>query len=39
MIQPKIFVVTVCNNAVFAIVMLPFRNSSCPGGPIPHNMA
>ena len=39
MIQPKISVVTVCYNAVFAIVMSPFRNSSCPGGPIPHNMA
>ena len=39
MIQPKISVVTVCYNAVFAIVMSPFRNSSCPGGPIPQNMA
>ena len=37
MIQPKISVVTVCYNAVFAIGMLPFRNSSCPGGPISHN--
>ena len=26
-------------NAVFAIVMSPFCNSSCPGGPIPQNMA
>ena len=26
-------------NAVFAIVMSPFCNSSCPGGPIPHNLA
>ncbi len=39
MIQPKISVMTVCYNAVFAIVMSPFRNSSCPCGPIPHNMA
>ena len=39
MIQPKISAVMVCYNAVFAIVMSPFRNSSCPGGPIPHNMA
>ena len=39
MIQPKISVVTVCYNAVFAIVMSPFRHCLCPGGPIPHNMA
>ena len=39
MIQPKISVVTVYYNAVFAIVMSPFRNSSCQGGPIPQNMA
>lgn len=39
MIQPKISLVTVCDNAVFAIVMLPFRHCLCPGGPILHNMA